>query len=101
MASQSIKLSALMLAAMVYVIISLIGPPIMHLNFFEKNKNRCAGGILALALAGQGEDPAEEPAGTRRMQERSNTRGLKELFSWPRQNAEVTPQQQIHPLEHM
>jgi hypothetical protein len=49
--SQSIKLSALMLAAMVYVIISSIEPPRMHLNLVEQSKNRCAGGILALALA--------------------------------------------------
>jgi hypothetical protein len=50
-ASQSIQLSALMVAAMVYGIISLIGPPIMHLKLVEQSKNRCAGGILALALA--------------------------------------------------
>ena len=49
-ASESIKLSALMVAAMVYVIISLIGPGKMHLNLVEQSKNRCIGGILALAL---------------------------------------------------
>jgi hypothetical protein len=48
-ASQSIKLSALMLAAMVYVFISLIGPPIMHSNLIQQSKHRCAQGI-ALAL---------------------------------------------------
>jgi hypothetical protein len=40
-----------MVAAMVYVIISLIGPLRMQLNFVEQSKNHCAGGILALALA--------------------------------------------------
>lgn len=48
--SQSIKLSALMVAAMVYVIFRLTGPPIMNLKFFEQSRYRRAGGILALAL---------------------------------------------------
>jgi hypothetical protein len=50
-ASQSIKLSALMVVAMVYVIIRLTGPLRMHLKFVEQSKNRRAGGILALSLA--------------------------------------------------
>jgi hypothetical protein len=38
-----------MLAAMVYVFISLRGPPIMHSNLIQQSKHRCAKGF-ALAL---------------------------------------------------
>jgi hypothetical protein len=101
-ASQSIKLSALMLAAMVYVIISLIGPPRMHLNLVQQSKNRCAEGLaLALIMPRARGRPAEAPAGTQRMHERSGTRGLQGLCSWPRQSAEVAPQHQIRLLEPM
>lgn len=48
--SQSIKLSTLMVAAMVYVIFRLTGPPRMNLKFVEQSRYRHAGGILALAL---------------------------------------------------
>jgi hypothetical protein len=48
-ASQSIKLSALMLAAMGYAFFSLNGPPTSHSNLFQQGKHRCAGGS-ALAL---------------------------------------------------
>ena len=51
-ASKSIKLSALMLAAMGYVFISLSGPPIMHSNLLQQGKHCCAKGFtLALTMA--------------------------------------------------
>jgi hypothetical protein len=49
-ASQSIKLAALMVAAMVYVIIHLTRPLRMQLKLVEQRKNHRAGGILALTL---------------------------------------------------
>jgi hypothetical protein len=49
-ASQSIKLSALMAAATIYAIISLLGTLRMHLQLTEPSKNRSEGEILALVL---------------------------------------------------
>jgi hypothetical protein len=49
-ASQSIKLSALMAATIVYVIIRLTGTLRMHSKLAEQSRNRRAGDILALVL---------------------------------------------------
>jgi hypothetical protein len=101
-ASQSIKLSALMLAAMVYVFISLSGPPIMHSNLIQQSKHRCAEGFaLALTMPRARGRPRRGAGWYAADARKKRHQRFARAMLLAKEKHEVAPQHQIHRLEPM